>query len=182
MTNRLSLRSVATATAVVLLGLSLAGCSTDPTTTDTAASSESHSEGPTPETADAATTARMGLSAMFSWQPCIDAGPGAALSRALPWFTGELATTAATTAPASGVRPLPEWAGWRDSGDIVTALVEAQPPRTVGAETAVAAVVTQLVLHRDGSATRYQRLHVTATVVNTAAGWRMAGYRVNPGT
>lgn len=180
MTKRLPLRSAAAA--VILLALPLAGCSTDPTTADTGAPTESHSEGTTPETADAATTARMGLSAMFSWQPSTDTGPGTALSRALPWLTGELATTAATTAAASDVRPLPEWAGWRDSGDIVTALVEAQPPRTAGAETSVAAVITQLVLHRDGSATRYQRLHVTATVVNTAAGWRMAGYRVNPGT
>ncbi|MEU3010122.1 hypothetical protein [Nocardia asteroides] len=178
MTKRLPLRSAATA--VVLLGLPLAGCSTDPTATDPPAPSESHSEGPTPETADAATTTRMGLSAMFSWQPSTDTGPGAALARALPWLTGDLAA-AATTTPG-GVRPLPEWVGWRESGDIVSAPVEAQPPRTVGAETSVVAVVTQLVVHRDGSATRYQRLHVTAAVVNTAAGWRMTGYRVNPGT
>ncbi|MFD5179429.1 hypothetical protein ACFWM1_26720 [Nocardia sp. NPDC058379] len=169
------------AVAVVLLGLPLAGCSVDSPATDTPAPTGSHSEGPTPETADAATAARMALSAMFSWQPSTDAGPGAALARALPWLTGDLAA-AARTAPASGVRPLPEWVGWRDSGDIVSALVEAQPPRTVGAESSVVAVVTQLVVHRDGSATRYQRLHVTATVVNTAAGWRMTGYRVNPGT
>ncbi|MFI8974165.1 hypothetical protein ACIGO9_14860 [Nocardia asteroides] len=182
MTNRLPLRSVATVTALVLLGLPVTGCSADSTTADTRTTAESHSDGPTPETADAATTARMGLSAMFSWQPSTDAGPGAAMARAVAWLTGELATTATTTAPASGVRPPPQWQEWRDSGDIVTALVEAQPPRTVGAETSVAAVVTQLVLHRDGSATRYQRLHVTATVVNTTAGWRMAGYRVNPGT
>lgn len=179
MTKRLHLRSAAAA--VVLLGLPLAGCSADPTATDPSARNGSHSEGPTPETADAATTTRMGLSAMFSWQPSTDTGPGAALARALPWLTGDLAS-AATTAPASGVRPLPEWAGWRESGDIVSALVEAQPLRTVGAETSVVAVVTQLVVHRDGSATRYQRLHITAAVVNTAAGWRMTSYRVNPGT
>ncbi|WP_189022557.1 hypothetical protein [Nocardia rhizosphaerihabitans] len=183
MTNRLHLRSAATAVVVVLLGLPAAGCTTDsPAAVIPPAPTESHSEGPAPGTADAATTAQMGLAAMFSWQPSTDASPGEALSRAGPWLTGELATTAANTEVVSVLRSLPEWAGWRDSGDIVTALVEAQAPRTVGAETLVAAVVTQLVLHRDGSSTRYQRLHVTATVANTASGWRMASYRVNPGT
>lgn len=181
MMKRLSPWSAATAAAVVLIGLLLAGCTTNPPATDTRGPAESHSEGPTPGTADAATTARMGLAAMFSWQPSTDASPGAALSRALSWLTGELAT-AATAAPVTGLRPLPEWAAWRDSGDIVTALVDAEQPRTNnGSEAAVAAVVTQLVLHRDGSQTRFQRLHVTATVANTVQGWRMSSYRVDPG-
>ncbi|MEV6362161.1 hypothetical protein [Nocardia asteroides] len=119
---------------------------------------------------------------MFSWQPRTDASPGAALARALPWLTGELATAAANTTPTNGQRLLPEWARWRDSGDVVTALVETEQPRTVDAEAMVAAVVTQLVLHPDGLVTRYQRLHVTATIVPNAAGWRMSSYRVNPGT
>ncbi|MFI6220129.1 hypothetical protein ACIBEH_06210 [Nocardia salmonicida] len=38
-------------------------------------------------------------------------------------------------------RPLPEWARWRDSNDIVTALVDAEQPKTdiAGATAAVAA-------------------------------------------
>ncbi|MFD4431360.1 hypothetical protein [Nocardia sp. NPDC058497] len=180
--NRLSPWSAATAAAVVLIALPLAGCTTDPPATDTRAPAESLSEGPTPGTAEAATTARMGLAAMFSWHPSTDASPGAALSRALPWLTGELATAAAKTAPVTGQRALPEWAGWRDCGDIVTALVDAEQPRTTNvAEAAVAAVVTQLVLHRDGSQTRFQRLHVTVTVTETEPGWRMSSYRVDPG-
>ncbi len=178
------LRTTATGIAV-FIGAALCllgGCAADPPVPQPRLPGENHSEGPTLGNADAATTARMGLAAMFSWQPRTDTSPGAALARALPWLTGELATAAANTTPTPGQRSLPEWVGWRDSGDVVTALVETEQPRIVGAEALVAAMVTQLVLHPDGSVTRYQHLHVTATIVGTAAEWQMSSYRVNPGT
>ncbi|MFF2088599.1 hypothetical protein ACFVVM_32850 [Nocardia sp. NPDC058176] len=139
-----------------------------------------HIEGPTPENSGAATTAQMALSAMFSWQPAVDDSPGTALSRAMPWLTGELAEAAAA-GPATGVRPLAEWDGWRRSGDIVTAIVDADQPKTTADETVLAATVRQIVLHRDGSQTPYQRMDVTATVVKTPQGWRLASYQVNTG-
>ncbi|MGW5922168.1 hypothetical protein ACWFPY_24525 [Nocardia fluminea] len=179
--NRLLLGLVATALAAALIGVTASLLADHDNHSPTASShpaGDSHIQGPAPDDADASTAARMGLAAMFSWQPRTDASPGAALTRAQPWLTGELAATA-TGAFATRLGPLPEWAGWRDSSDIVTALIEAEQPKTDIAEATVAASVTQQVLHRDGSATLYRRLHVTATVTETSQGWRMSSYRIN---
>jgi hypothetical protein len=168
-----------TALAAALIGLAAAmwaGHDHDSSTASSPPLSDSHIEGPTLADADPTTAVEMGLAAMFSWQPRTDTGPGAALTRAAPWLTGDLAS-AATGAPATGQEPL-EWAGWRDSKDVVTALVETEPTR-LDEKTTVAATVTQQVLHRDGSSTLYRRLHVTVTVTETPQGWRMSRYRID---
>ncbi|MFC9965683.1 hypothetical protein ACFVH4_15755 [Nocardia ignorata] len=168
-----------TALAAVLIGLAAALWAVHDHDASTASSpppSDSHIEGPTLADADPSTAVEMGLAAMWSWQPRTDTSPGAALTRAAPWVTGDLAS-AATGAPATGQAP-PEWAGWRDSKDVVTALVETEPTR-LDETTTVAATVTQQVLHRDGSSTLYRRLHVTVTVTETPQGWRMSSYRID---
>ncbi|WP_410874690.1 hypothetical protein [Nocardia sp. A7] len=178
--NRLSLGVAATALAAVLIGLCAALWASHDHDASTASSpppSDSHIEGPTPADADPSTAVEMGLAVMFSWQPSrTDTNPVAALARAAPWLTGDLAS-AATGASATGQAPL-EWAGWRDSNDIVTALVETKPTR-LAEKTTVAATVTQQVLHRDGSTTLYRRMEVTVTVTETPQGWRMSSYRID---
>ncbi|MGC4989883.1 hypothetical protein [Nocardia salmonicida] len=176
--NRPPLGLAATALAAVLIGLTAwlwAGRDNDSPTASSNPAGDSHIEGPAPADAEASTAVQMGLAAMFSWQPRTDVAPGAALTRAAPWLSGDLA--AASDAPATGQAP-PEWARWRDSNDIVAALVETGPTQSEE-KTAIAATVTQRVLHRDGSTTLYRRLHVTVTVTKTLQGWRMANYRIN---
>lgn len=135
-------------------------------------------EGPQPETADPATAARHALAAMFSWQPAVDPSPGQGLVRARPWLTGQLADQA--DAPlATGVRPLPDWAAWRNSRDVVTATVAAdQISDTDDGECVVTATVTQIVQHTDGSSTRYRVMTVSAAMQHTENGWRMSSYRL----
>lgn len=179
MMKRLPLGLAATALAAVLIGLTAALWADhdhDASTASSPTPSHSHIEGPTLADADPSAAVEMGLAAMFSWQPRTDTSPGAALSRAAPWLTGDLAA-AATGASATGQAPL-EWAGWRDSNDIVTALVETEPTR-LDEKTTVAATVAQQVLHRDGSTTLYRRMQVTVTVTETTQGWRMSSYRID---
>lgn len=134
--------------------------------------------GPQPEGADPATATKYALVAMFSWQPVTDYGPGAAMARATPWLTGYLATEA-TAPPATGIRPLAEWSGWREAKDIVVALVTVtgvgQP---TGGECVVTAEVRQIVQHTSNTTTPWRTMTVSASVSKTATGWKMANYRV----
>ncbi|WP_280345508.1 hypothetical protein [Nocardia neocaledoniensis] len=163
---------------IVLITVLTGGAEESGPAPDTHTPGAAHVEGPEPEDADAVTVTQMGLAAMFSWQPRTDPGPGAGLVRAAQWLTGELAASAASSGPASVAAPLPEWAAWRDSNDIVTALVDAEQGQTTEIGTTVTATVTQQVLHRDGSTTMYRRMRVTVTVAETPQGWRMSSYRI----
>ncbi|MGW5456590.1 hypothetical protein [Nocardia sp. NPDC003979] len=179
--KRLPLAAVIVGIAAVLIALSTVltgGAEESGPAPDTHTPGAAHVQGPEPQDADAVTVTQMGLAAMFSWQPRTDPGPGAGLVRAAPWLTGELAASAASSGPASVLAPLPEWAGWRDSNDIVSALVDTEQAETGGSGQTVAATVTQQVLHRDGSTTMYQRMRVTVTVTETPQGWRMSSYRI----
>ncbi|MBC7299391.1 MAG: hypothetical protein H5T78_00380 [Nocardia sp.] len=179
--NRLPLWAVTLGVATVLIVVAtvlVVGAQDSAPVPGTHTPGTAHVEGPDPAAADAVTVTQMGLAAMFSWQPRTDPGPGTGLTRAAPWVTGELAA-AANSGPANGLAPLPEWARWRDSNDIVTALVDAEQTKTDIAATTVTATVTQHVLHRDGSTTLYRRMQVTATVTETSQGWRMSSYRIN---
>ncbi|WP_330185941.1 hypothetical protein OHB26_38770 (plasmid) [Nocardia sp. NBC_01503] len=137
--------------------------------------------GPQPDGADPATAAKYALAAMFSWQPAHDSDPGQGLTRATPWLTGELAAEATATAPATGVRPLRDWAGWATAADVVTALVTITG---TGApehgQCLVTAQVQQIVLHRNGTRdpTPWRLMTIAASVSDTPAGWRLANYRV----
>lgn len=136
--------------------------------------------GPQPQDSDPATAAKYGLTGMFSWQPVTDYGPGAAMARpgTQQWLTGYLAAEA-TGAPATGIRPLPEWAGWRAAADTVTAVVTidntGQPKN---GECLVTATVKQIVQHTNGTSTPWRVMKITASTVSTDQGWRLANYRV----
>jgi hypothetical protein len=135
-------------------------------------------EGPAPHDADAATATRYGLTAMFFWRPVEDSSPGQALWRAKPWLTEPLLGQA-DTPPAAGIRPIPQWAGWRASADIVTATVAIDQLGPIeGDERRVEATVNQTVVHADGNTTPYVVMHVAAAVKSTADGWRLSNYRV----
>ncbi|MEV0336920.1 hypothetical protein [Nocardia sp. NPDC050717] len=180
MVNRLPLVAGTAGVAAVLIALAtvlLNGADEPGHVPDTHTPGVAHVEGPNPEGANALTVTQMGLAAMFCWQPRVDPGPGAGLVRAAPWLTGELAASA-SSGPAIGLVQLPEWAGWRDSNDIVTALVDAEQAKPDGSGTTVAATVTQQVLHHDGFTTIYRRMQVTVTVTSTPQGWRMSSYRI----
>ncbi|MFD8248122.1 hypothetical protein [Nocardia sp. NPDC059691] len=147
-------------------------------TPPTAGDADHDIHGLRPDTAGPAQAAEQALAAMFTWQPALDATPGAALSRARPWLTGELAR-ASQRPPATGVRELPQWAAWRRSGDIVTARVVAQAASDCDRHhCAVTADVTQTVLHRDGATTPYQVMRVDAATEHTAEGWKVSDYRI----
>ena len=134
--------------------------------------------GPQPANATPDVAAQMALTAMFSWQPVTDASPGAGLTRAKEWLTGNLAAEANAPA-ATGIRQLPDWEAWRASRDVIRAQVsiDGQTGPEDG-QCLVTATVTQTVLHTDGTQTRYgQPFTVSAAVTDSGHGWRMASYR-----
>ncbi|MEU2042667.1 hypothetical protein [Nocardia niwae] len=145
----------------------------------TAAGDAEHAiHGPEPDTAGPAEATEQAFAAMFTWQPVTDATPGAALSRARPWLTGELAR-ASQRPPATGMREQPHWDSWRRSGDIVTAHAVAQASTDCDrSHCTVTATITQTVLHRDGATTPYQVMHVNAATQHTPEGWKVSDYRL----
>lgn len=150
----------------------------DSETTPAAGDAEHSIDGLGPDTAGPAEAAQQALAALFTWQPVTDASTGVALSRARPWLAGELAR-ASQYPLATGVREPPHWAGWRRSGDIVTAHAVAQAsPECHRDSCTVTVLVTQTVLHRDGASTPYQVMHVNAATQYTTEGWKLSDYRI----
>jgi hypothetical protein len=141
-----------------------------------------HVDDGTPETASPETVAGRALSAMFSWQPVIDPSPGAAMGRALPWLGGDLATEASMP-PAEGIRPLPSWQLWKQSGDVISAsaTVEPEPVHSTPEKQTWRVQVRQTVLHADGSSTPYSHQTMSADLEHTDSGWRLVSYNVIPG-
>lgn len=140
--------------------------------------SEFDIHGPTPQNATAPIAAEQALATMFSWQPRHDASPGVAVTRAKPWLSGELAADA-DSPPATGIRTLPQWAGWREAGDIVVGSAHAITDCTpVAGHCLVKVTLTQTVLHTDGTSTPWRVLAVDATTADTPNGWRLSAYRI----
>lgn len=124
--------------------------------------------------------AESALAAMFSWQPATDPTPAAAVTRAQAWLGGQLAADAVQP-PATAIRPLPQWAGWRESGDIITATAQSGEAITTAATRQVLDVaLTQTVLHRDGSTTPYSAYQIRAVVESATGGWRLTEYNLAP--
>ncbi|MBF6341579.1 hypothetical protein IU450_37735 [Nocardia abscessus] len=166
--------------AAVLAAVALAGPDHGdrPDTTSAPGDAEHSIHGLRPDTAGPAEAAQQALAALFTWQPVTDATTGVALSRARPWLTGELAR-ASQYPLATGVREPPYWAAWRRSGDIVTAhAVAPASPDCHRDGCTVTAVVTQTVLHRDGTSTPYQVMHVNAATQHTPEEWKLSDYRI----
>lgn len=135
--------------------------------------------GPQPAGASARVAAQTALAVMFGWRPAVESSPGAALARACPWLTGDLARDADAPA-ATGLRPHPDWQAWRRSGDVVTATAEAEQAGECADEScSLPVTVRQVVLHRDGSSTPYRTLQVVAVVHRTDHGWRLGSYHLD---
>ncbi|CAM3285776.1 hypothetical protein WIMU106979_24765 [Williamsia muralis] len=119
------------------------------------------------------------LSAIYSWEPVTDDSPTEALRRAAPHLTGD-ALRSAQAPDASGVRTSAEWAGWRASGDLITARVtDAQATLTGPGKAFGRATVTQTVLHVNGGSTPYSSFTVTAQLRQVEDIWKLATYPDN---
>lgn len=119
------------------------------------------------------------LPAIFSWEPVTDDSPTDALRRAIPHLTGEALKSAQTPA-ARGVRSSAEWAGWRASGDLITARVTDAQATIFRPGTAFGrAVITQTVLHLNGGSTPYRTFTVTAHLRQVQGTWKLATYPDN---
>lgn len=167
---------------VAALGIALAGCGTDQAPEVSGTDTHVHVDEGTPETAAPETVAGRALSAMFSWQPVVDSSPGAAMGRALPWLGGDLAKEA-TMPPAEGIRPLPSWQLWKQSGDVISASasVEPEPVQSTPYRQTWRVQVRQTVLHADGSSTPYSAQTMSADLEHTDSGWRLMSYSILPG-
>ncbi|WP_433206656.1 hypothetical protein ACQP1G_20460 [Nocardia sp. CA-107356] len=139
---------------------------------------ELHVHGPVPDDADPQTVVAHALTTIFGWRPVSDPAAGAALTRARPWLTDGLARDA-DSPPATGIRELPQWSGWRASRDVITAAthIEQTAPAT-DQQCNVSATITQTVVHLDGSTTVFRVLRAVAMVRRTENGWRLASYRL----
>jgi Mce-associated membrane protein len=113
---------------------------------------------------------------MFSWEPVTDDSPTDALRRATPHLTGE-ALKSAQTPDARGVHSSAEWAGWRASGDLITARVSDAQATVAGPGRAFGhATVTQTVLHLNGGSTPYRSFTVNAQLRQDEGVWKLATY------
>jgi hypothetical protein len=139
---------------------------------------ELHVHGPVLDGADPQTVVAQALTTIFGWRPASDTSAGVALTRARPWLTDELARDA-DSPPATGIRELPQWSGWRASRDVITATthIEQTAPPT-DRQCTVTATIAQTVVHLDGSTTVFRVLHAVALVQRTEKGWRLASYRL----
>ncbi|MET9490023.1 hypothetical protein [Nocardia sp. NPDC006630] len=134
--------------------------------------------GPTPHGAGPAVAAQQALTGMFSWQPAHDESAGAGLARAKPWLSGQLAASADMPA-ATGIRPLAEWAQWRQDGDVVTATATTTAISAPAAGRCLLKVaLTQTVLHRDGTSSRWRVMDIDASTTDSPDGWRLDGFTV----
>ncbi|WP_327146826.1 hypothetical protein [Nocardia sp. NBC_01327] len=133
---------------------------------------------PTPHGAGPAVAAQQALMTMFSWQPSRDGSAGAGLARAKPWLSGQLAASAEMP-PATGIKPLTEWAQWRQGADVVTATATttAISAPDIG-RCVVKVALTQMVLHRDGSSNRWRVMDIDARTTDSPDGWRLEGFTV----
>ena len=81
--------------------------------------------------------------------------------------------------PATGVREMPQWAGWRAAADVVTATAAATGTRDCSDRTCLVVVrLTQTVQHTDQTRTPFRTLTITAATTATPGGWRLGDYRI----
>ncbi|OCH81465.1 hypothetical protein [Gordonia sp. UCD-TK1] len=97
------------------------------------------------------------LQRIYSWEPATDADSGDGMRRAVPWLSGALHTVA-TRGDDESVRALPQWQQWRTNHDIVVAAVKvtARTDRPGDLDVERRALVTQNVMHADGTTTPWR--------------------------
>lgn len=83
------------------------------------------------------------------------------MRRAVPWLSGALHTVA-TRGDDESVRALPQWQQWRTNHDIVVAAVKvtARTDRPGDLDVKRRALVTQNVMHADGTTTPWRLMTV----------------------
>ncbi len=184
MTLRRPFRSTTTLvvvfTVLALIGITACGAGSDELAHTEHEHGEHYTAPPGIVDADAPSGAlTRALSAIFSWEPVTDDSPTDALRRAAPHLTGD-ALRSAQAPDARGVRTSAEWAGWRASGDLITARVDsAQATITSPGKAFGRATVTQTVLHLDGGSTPYSSFTVTAQLRQVEGTWKLATYPDN---
>lgn len=102
------------------------------------------------------------LHRIYSWEPATDADSGDGMRRAVPWLSGALRTVATRGGHDDSVRALPQWQQWRTNHDIVIAAVKvtARVDRPGALDVERRALITQDVLHADGTSTPWRLLTV----------------------
>lgn len=95
---------------------------------------------------------REALSRIYTWQPAVEANSGEAMRKALPWLTGEMAQ-AARKPDDSGMRPMRQWAQWKDEKSVITASTQVVPVYDDPTDKTVQrrATVLQQIQRADGS-------------------------------
>ncbi|MCX4091161.1 hypothetical protein [Nocardia sp. alder85J] len=133
---------------------------------------------PDPSTSDGVAVAA--LREVYTWYPATEA-PGASLGRARKWLGPSLIRTLDT--PPTGIetpKPSLQWADWGAAGAHVEAFTFAsgeKAPTTDPDHEQYKIGIEQTVVYPDGRREPLPPATVIATVVHTADGWRLDGFR-----
>lgn len=160
--NSVQLAMIGCAALVVALVLSACGGDSPDPHSDDHDGGHDHShqlpvgDGPQPG-ASPDESATEALHRIYSWEPATDADSGDGMRRAVPWLSGALRTVA-DRGDDDTVRALPQWQQWRTNRDIVTAAVKvtARADRPGSLDVERRALVTQNVMHADGTTTPWR--------------------------
>ncbi|MFI7166921.1 hypothetical protein ACIBM3_31150 [Rhodococcus erythropolis] len=119
--------------------------------------------------------ARQAMTAMWSWQPAVDASTADGLTRAWPWFSDSLvASTLSTAKPERG--PGWQWEQWRSEGTRVLADVSIGcsgcPPDEPDRISRVA-TIHQTAIKTDGTSKPGDTVTIWLTMTREPAGWRV---------
>lgn len=119
------------------------------------------------------------MSGVFTWQPAVQDSTWEALHSQQDHLTGPMATAAAQP-PTPAPNPLPEWAAWSRSGDVVTAVVRLNGDPTIDADTATVPVtISQTVQHSDGDTTSYTHYAANVTLAQQSGAWKVSNYQLD---
>lgn len=116
---------------------------------------------------------------MFTWQPAAQEGPWDSMHAAADLLTGRMAQ-AAQTRPEREPLP-PSWLAWAESNDRVVAATKVLSSEETGAgATEVSVSVRQRVVHPGGEVTPQPDMTATVAVVDTAEGFKVDSYQLEP--
>lgn len=119
--------------------------------------------------------ARQAMTAMWSWQPAVDARTADGLTRARPWFSDSLvASTLSTATPERG--PGWQWEQWRSEGTRVSADVSigcSGCPPDVPDRISRVATIEQIAVKTDGTSKPGDTVTIWLTMTREPVGWRV---------
>jgi hypothetical protein len=134
---------------------------------------------PDPSTPDGVAVAA--LQEIFTWYPATEA-QDSSLSRARKWLGPSLIRM--LDSPPSGAetpKPLLQWSEWGKAGAKIDAFAfasgETAPPAADPDHQQYKIGIEQTVVYPDGRREQLSPMTVIATVVRTADGWRLDGFR-----